>query len=87
VSAALPRLGELLAARGRDERIELELSLGSVRPDASADVLRRRVDELAALGATCVSVDFGIRSAPGIGPALTAMRHFAAAVRPDSPGL
>jgi probable F420-dependent oxidoreductase len=84
VSAALPRLRELLAAHGRDERIELELSLGSVRPDASPDALRRRVDELAAMGATCVNVDFGIRSAPGIDRALTVMRHFAGAVMPDS---
>jgi probable F420-dependent oxidoreductase len=87
VVAALPRLRELLAAGGRDERIELELSLGSVRPDASAGDLRRRVDELAAIGATCVSVDFGVRSAPGIEPALRAMRQFAEAVIPETAGL
>jgi len=87
VVAAQPRLRELLAGQGRDEQIELELSLGGVRPDASAGDLRRRVDELAAIGATCVSVDFGLRSAPSIGPALTAMRHFAAAVIPATAGL
>jgi probable F420-dependent oxidoreductase len=87
VVAALPKLRELLARLGRDDQLELELSVGSVGPDTNADDLRRRVDKLAAIGATCVSVDFGMRSNPSIDRALTAMRHFAEAVIPATAGL
>ncbi len=80
VAAALPRLRDLLAAHGRDGRIGLELSLGQAGPDAKPADLLRRLERLAAIGATSVSVDFGIRSSPVIDDALAAMRHFADAV-------
>jgi probable F420-dependent oxidoreductase len=80
VEAALPRLRDLLAARGRDGRIGLELTLGHVEPDAKPADLLRRLERLAAIGATSVSVDFGIRSSPVIDDALAAMRHFAETV-------
>jgi probable F420-dependent oxidoreductase len=80
VEAALPRLRDLLAAEGRDGRIGLELSLGQARPDARPADLLRRLERLAAIGATSVSVDFGIRSSPVIDGALADMQHFATTV-------
>jgi len=50
VAAALPRLRDLLAARGRDDRIGLELTLGHVEPDAKPADLLRRLERLAAIG-------------------------------------
>jgi probable F420-dependent oxidoreductase len=87
VIAALPKLRELLAKEGRGDRIELELGLGAVRPDASRDILLHRLDELAAIGATSINVDFGLRSAVSIDHALKTMRYFAQAVIPATAGL
>ena len=87
VAAALPRLRDLLAEHGRGDAVELELSLGSVGPEASRDDLLRRVERLAAMGATCVSVDFGMRSSPAIDGALAAIRHFAEAVMAEAAAL
>jgi probable F420-dependent oxidoreductase len=87
VAAALPRLRDLLAAQGRDGQIGLELSLGQVTVDAEPADLLRRLERLAAIGATSVSVDFGIRSSPVIDDALAAMRHFADTVMTRAAGL
>jgi alkanesulfonate monooxygenase SsuD/methylene tetrahydromethanopterin reductase-like flavin-dependent oxidoreductase (luciferase family) len=77
VAAALPALRKLLDEEGRDDQIELELSLGHVDQTAESGDLLRRLEGLAAIGATSVSVDFGIRSSPVIDDAIAAMRHFA----------
>jgi len=77
VAAALPTLHELLDQEGRDDRIELELSLGHVDETAKPGDLLPRLERLAAIGATSVSVDFGIRSSPVIDDAIAAMHHFA----------
>jgi len=78
VAAALPGLRKLLDEEGRDDRIQLELSLGHVDQSApAAGDLLRRLERLAAVGATSVSVDFGIRSSPVIEDAIAAMRRFA----------
>jgi probable F420-dependent oxidoreductase len=87
VAAALPRLRDLLAEQGRDGPIGLELSLGQVAPDAEPDDLLRRLERLAAIGATSVSVDFGIRSSPVIDDALAGLRHFAGTVMTRAAGL
>lgn len=39
------------------------------------------------MGATCVSVDFGMRSSPAIDGALAAIRHFAEAVMAEAAAL
>jgi hypothetical protein len=80
-------LRDLLAAQGRDGQIGLELSLGQVTVDAEPADLLRRLERLAAIGATSVSVDFGIRSSPVIDDALAAMRHFADTVMTRVAGL
>jgi probable F420-dependent oxidoreductase len=84
VRGALPRLTGYLEEFGRS-RFDLEISIPAGGPrvqDLRAEELIEQLHLATELGATCLSVDFGIRNAAEIDGALEGLRWFASEVAP-----